>query len=173
MSMWLHILAMLRLKNYGDAHSALTKRMSKLLNRHISRLPLHMPLICCFYIHIQTNQTILLPKNNIPTKKRRSKDELAKITENQFKRVIKMPMSKLLIEYLRTNDLNASSDPINDHLPSAANPPPRIICLNSVKSTRPSPSSSTLLIILRQSSAVRPCLRPRLDSTDRSSSTVM
>ncbi|CAA6660140.1 unnamed protein product [Spirodela intermedia] len=48
-----------------------------------------------------------------------------------------------------------------------------IICLNSLKLTIPSPSTSTLRIICRQSSTVRPCLRPSEASTDRSSSTVM
>lgn len=55
----------------------------------------------------------------------------------------------------------------------AANPPPFIICLNSLKSTLPSPSTSTFIIMLLQSSAVLPCFSPREANTDFNSSTVI
>nr|GMD03672.1 hypothetical protein KK1_028775 [Ipomoea batatas] len=52
-------------------------------------------------------------------------------------------------------------------------PPLLIICLNSSKSTIPSPSVSTLTIIFLQSSRERPCLSPSEERTDLSSSTEM
>lgn len=55
----------------------------------------------------------------------------------------------------------------------AVKPPPFIICLNSIKLTLPSPSTSTFVIILLQSSIPFPCLSPSDSKTDLNSSTEM